>query len=322
MATTEKQATAKEWSMITLMAIGAVGKVVRISLGSAVVSLFLTLVVAALAIYGIINISAARIILVLAGLVSIAGIVTSDYVGDKSRKHVAVVLLISLLVIGGGLFWLDNWATRKRTEMDALTAPSKPISPSATVAQPTPTSKSEPTPEQRATQSSKPKSSNSSGANNSGSVGGNITTGPCSNVQMGGTGNSASTNCGPQLRFPESNIDTLARLLDGRSGTVSIDVKNADSLTIRDANNLLTAFAKAHWTTSGVNQTTHGTDIGADGLPIPDPLGIHLRARSERLALAEFVQKSIKQSIGIESHVETDENVTSVDVAIVVGAFE
>jgi hypothetical protein len=109
--------------------------------------------------------------------------------------------------------------------------------------------------------------------------------------------------------------------LAGQSGTVSIDVNNADSLTIRDANNLLTAFAKAHWTTSGVNQTTHGTDIGTDGLPIPDPLGIHLHARSERLALAEFVKRSIK-TIGIESHVEKDESVTSVDVAIVVGAFE
>ena len=130
----------EEWSMITLMAIGAVGKTVKVGLGSAVVGLFLTLVVAALAIYGIINTFAARIILVLAGLVTIAGIATSDYVGDKSRKHVAVVLLISSLVIGSGLFWLDSWATRKRAEMDALTAPSKPISPSATIAQPSPTS--------------------------------------------------------------------------------------------------------------------------------------------------------------------------------------
>jgi hypothetical protein len=120
------------------MAIGAVGKTVRVLLGSAVVSLFLTLVMAALATYGIINTSAARIILVLGGLISIAGIGTSGYVGDKSWKHVAVVLLISALVIGGGLFWLDNWATRKRAEMDAVTAPPKPISPSPAVAQPSP----------------------------------------------------------------------------------------------------------------------------------------------------------------------------------------
>jgi hypothetical protein len=105
--------------MISLMDIGAVGKAVRVWLGSAVVSLLLALVVAALATYGIINTSAARIILVLAGLVSIAGIATSDYVCDKSRKHVAVVLLISTLVIGSGLFWLDTWATRKKAEMDA-----------------------------------------------------------------------------------------------------------------------------------------------------------------------------------------------------------
>lgn len=127
-----------------------------------------------------------------------------------------------------------------------------------------------------------------------------------------------------ELRFPESSIGKLAELLAAQTGTVSIDVNNPDSVTSRDAINLLTAFARAHshWTTHGVNQSTHPPDIGADGLPIPDPSGIHLHARSERLALAEFVKKSIKQSVGTESHVETDESVTSVDVAIVVGAIE
>jgi hypothetical protein len=180
-------------------------------------------------------------------------------------------------------------------------------------------------PDLKAARPNKPKTPTSSGGlNNSSTVGGNITQGPCSNLQIGGTGNSASTNCGPQLRFPESSIVKLAELLAAQHGTVSIDVKNADSMTSRDANNLLTAFAKAHsqWATHGVNQTIHGTDIGADGLPIPDPVGIHVHARSERLALAEFVKKSIKQAVGIESYVETDESVTSVDIAIIVGAFE
>jgi hypothetical protein len=231
-------------------------------------------------------------------------------------------LIVCILVLPFWLRAVDNYS-ESHPKDKAVAAPNP--EPQNATAPNDGDSKSEPAPGQKAAQARKPKLSTSrGGVNNSGSVGGNITQGPCSNLQIGGTGNNASHNCGPQLRFPESDIDKLAELLAAKRGTVSIGVENPDSMTTRDANNLLMAFAKAHshWTTSGVGTTMHGTDIGADGLPIPDPVGIHLHARSERLALAEFVKRSIKQAVGIESHVETDENATSVDIAIVVGTFE
>lgn len=154
-------------------------------------------------------------------------------------------------------------------------------------------------------------------------VAGSVTqSGNCNVNQIGGDGNSASVNCGPQLRLPEQRIEQLAALLSARQGTVSIDVRNADGATNRDAGNLLAAFAKSRtWNTQGVNQIIHGTDVGADGLPIPDPVGIHLYVRSEKAALADFVRASL-QRIGIESHEDIDENVKSFDIRILVGASE
>jgi hypothetical protein len=146
--------------------------------------------------------------------------------------------------------------------------------------------------------------------------------GNCDINQIGGNGNSATANCGPQLRLPEQRIDQLASLLSIKHGTVSISVRNADGITNHDATNLLTAFAKSHtWTTQGVNQEIHGTDIGADGLPIPDPVGIHLYVRSEKAPLADFVKTSLKR-IGIESRKEIDDSVNGIDVKILVGAPE
>lgn len=150
---------------------------------------------------------------------------------------------------------------------------------------------------------------------------GNITQGPGSIAQVGGIGNRASIINGPQLRFSERRIEELANLLSAHPGVVSIDVRNADSITNRDALNLLTAFAEAGWTTQGVNQLIHGTDIGADGLPIPDPAGIHIYARSERAALAESLKEALKK-FGVETHVETDETVTGGDIKILVGTSD
>jgi hypothetical protein len=155
-----------------------------------------------------------------------------------------------------------------------------------------------------------------------GAAGSTEQAGNCNINQIGGNGNSASVNCGLQLRIPEQRIEQLAALLSARTGTVSIEVRNADGATNRDAGNLLAAFAKSRtWSTQGVNQIIHGTDIGADGQPIPDPVGIHLYVRSEKAALADFVRASLR-AVGIESHEDIDENVESFDIRILVGASE
>jgi len=105
------------------MALGTIGKVAKGFIGCAAVSLASTFITSALATYGIIDISTARRLLFSAGIVLVAGITTSDYLCDKSWKHVTAVGLLSTVIIGGSLFWLDGWAIRKKAEIDARAIP-------------------------------------------------------------------------------------------------------------------------------------------------------------------------------------------------------
>ncbi|HVS90004.1 MAG TPA: hypothetical protein VHF01_17515 [Candidatus Acidoferrum sp.] len=109
--------------IFAFMPLGAIGKITKVLIGSAAVSLATTLITAALTTYGVISIPAARLLLALAGIVLIAGITTSDYLCDRSWKHVWSVGLIAMLVIGSGLIWLDRWAVAKKTELDAHSTP-------------------------------------------------------------------------------------------------------------------------------------------------------------------------------------------------------
>jgi hypothetical protein len=154
------------------------------------------------------------------------------------------------------------------------------------------------------------------------SFAGSISQGPCSSLQIGGAGNSAATNCAPQPRFSSRNIDALTKLLSAYAGSsVNVRVRNADGITSQDATSLLTAFARAgSWRYSGVGREIRGTDIGPDGLPIPEPTGVHIYARTERLGLALSVRDALK-AVGVESVVETKESVTGVDLDILVGAI-
>jgi hypothetical protein len=155
-----------------------------------------------------------------------------------------------------------------------------------------------------------------------GAVGKIDQSGNCNINQIGGSGNQATANCGSQLRISERKVDRLATLLSAERGSVSINVKNPDSNTNRDADDLLVAFAKSRtWNYAGVNRTIHGTDIGADNLPIPDPVGIHIYFRAGQTNLADFVKKSLEE-IGVKSHEDIDESVKDLDIKIIVGASE
>jgi hypothetical protein len=100
-----------------------VREAVKVFIGSAAVSLAATFLTAALATYGIIDVSSARILLLLAGVVLVAGITTSDYFCARPPGHVLKVGLVSMIVVGGLLVWLDHWAIGKRAEIEARTSP-------------------------------------------------------------------------------------------------------------------------------------------------------------------------------------------------------
>jgi hypothetical protein len=96
---------------------------IKALISCAAVSLASTFITAALNTYGVIAVSAARWELFLAGIVIVGAVTTSDYLCDKSWKHVLTVFVFSVVLVGAGLFWLDGWAIGKKAEMDARAIP-------------------------------------------------------------------------------------------------------------------------------------------------------------------------------------------------------
>jgi len=97
-------------------------KLIKVVIGSAAFSLVVTLITAALSIYGIIDMEAARILLFVAWLIGTAGVVTSEIVCSRPWKHVVSVGLVAAVIFASGLIWLDHWAASKKKELDAHTA--------------------------------------------------------------------------------------------------------------------------------------------------------------------------------------------------------
>jgi hypothetical protein len=104
-----------------------------------------------------------------------------------------------LLIVTGVIVGLAVWGiTRhydKPTPPTAITQPTKQAEAQAT--QPTTTANET---HQQGNNKKKEKDKIEQHGTGNGAVGGSITTGPCSNVQIGGSGNQAQTNCVPQAR--------------------------------------------------------------------------------------------------------------------------
>jgi hypothetical protein len=62
-----------------------------------------------------------------------------------------------------------------------------------------------------------------------------------------------------------------------------------------------------------------GTDIGADGRPVPIPTGIHIYAKSSMDDLALFVQRELKNVANLDSSIEQKSNLGGCDIRIFVG---
>ena len=62
--------------------------------------------------------------------------------------------------------------------------------------------------------------------NNNGQVGGSVTTGDCSNVQIGGTGNQATTNCVPPDRhLTQAQFDAISDVTKGLPADMSAELE-------------------------------------------------------------------------------------------------
>jgi hypothetical protein len=104
---------------------------------------------------------------------------------------------------------------------------------------------------------------------NSGSVGGGITTGPCSNVQVGGKGNTATTNCAPISRvLSESRINKFTKAIGAAKGVLRVVPASSADDVIQLSNQLCDAAIKASWGYScpTSRNSTMGSDATANGL--------------------------------------------------------
>ena len=142
--------------------------------------------------------------------------------------------------------------------------------------------------------------------------------GNCSPNIIGGA---STVNCVPQAQIPDSKVDSLSAqlaLCSSGSTIASPAVINPSALTEKDAQNLASAFSKAHvWRYSGVSHTIKGQDMGPDG-PIPDPVGIHILSDDNHQSLAICVRDALK-STGVESVIEPPKQPQGDALSIVVG---
>jgi hypothetical protein len=128
----------------------------------------------------------------------------------RRTREVWLVSILGIIVAGGLLLWLSNWlrgsqqvasthtlpvpSSEKLAPTPDTTQPQIPaIKPVEIPAKPTPAASARRKPPSIPTQIPVDPSQGTGG----GTVGGGITAGPCSNIQVGGNGNQAQTNCGP-----------------------------------------------------------------------------------------------------------------------------
>jgi hypothetical protein len=93
--------------------------IAKIIIGSAALSLFFTLLSPVLSLYGLIDKWLARTFMCFAWLVLVVGVLVSDYLCHKSKKHIVAVTLVVAVIVAVTLFWLDSYANKKRAEQEA-----------------------------------------------------------------------------------------------------------------------------------------------------------------------------------------------------------
>jgi len=97
-----------------------------------------------------------------------------------------------------------------------------------------------------------------------------VSLGPCSNVQIGGAGNTATTNCTPQSRvLSEDAVHAFASALSAsKHGMLRVVLASSSDDAFPLAEQLCSAAQSVNWGTSCPNSryTTMGRDVSANGL--------------------------------------------------------
>lgn len=103
----KKTSLGKSWKLVT----------------SGMLCIFVAGLCQALSQYGVINIFVSRIVMILAWLVVVAGVWTSDYLYNKPRKQIIGCTLLVGVALGGGFWWLDAHGVERKMQMEAESKP-------------------------------------------------------------------------------------------------------------------------------------------------------------------------------------------------------
>jgi hypothetical protein len=187
-------------------------ELILVVLGSSIVALVIGFILAGIGASGVIGVTLTHALFWAAFAVAILGASIASWSVAQSWKHAAMGLMATALVVGSGLIMLDRWLHTKKTEQDAANQPPPVLSfhiPSPRV----PVIKTPKLPE---IQKAKPSVNIEQHDTGNGAVGGNITAQPCSAVQVGGNGNTATINCVPSYwRLEQKSLETLIEAFRG-----------------------------------------------------------------------------------------------------------
>jgi hypothetical protein len=200
------------------------GKVLAF-LGSAIVALVVALVLAGVSQSGVVNMRITHTLFWLAFGTSAVAMTLGTWLMSRSFKDALLALLSTVLIVGGGLWWLDSWLAARKAEQDAANQPPKLAY------------RDTPGPSVPVIKTPKPASQapaiNQHG-NGNGAVGGNLTVAPCGGAQIGGIGNQQTVNCRPPERhLSEQQRAILGGLVipEGIAITLSLSGQDKDSQT-------------------------------------------------------------------------------------------
>jgi hypothetical protein len=98
-------------------------KIVLAFMASAIVALVIALVLGGLAASGVISMQITHVLFWLAFGISAVAVTLWTWSNSWSIKPSILTLGITLVVIGGGLLWLDKWLQRERARQEARTQP-------------------------------------------------------------------------------------------------------------------------------------------------------------------------------------------------------
>jgi hypothetical protein len=96
-------------------------------LGCAIFGLVVTLVLSGIGESGVINMQITHALFWLAFGISIVAAPLAAWLISQSLKHSVLALIGTVVVLGGGLLWLDSWLHKEKDKQDAANQPPSPL---------------------------------------------------------------------------------------------------------------------------------------------------------------------------------------------------